>query len=92
MKKYNENILKTTRKLSSNTLHKSRNTVKRLTDPNNQTQMIGSRIGLGAGAFLFVLGGSYFLWRGDHWGVWTVIAGIATIISNMIQLKRKKGR
>ena len=89
MRRYNENILKATKKLSSNTMQKSKNTVKRLTNPDNNIQKLGSRIGLGAGVGLLLLG-SVFMLLGKNWGLWTWIVGAATILSNVTRLNRSK--
>ena len=87
MKKYNENILKATKKLSSNTLHKSKKTVNKLANPSHKAARVGACIGITAGIGL-VISGVILIILNYKWGVWMSIAGVVTIISNVIQSKR----
>lgn len=87
MKKYNENLLGATKKLSQETLDKSAQTVNKLTHPPNKVLRIGSTVGKGIGVGLVTVGAIATI-GGSIWGVGSCLAGILTIASNII--KRKK--
>ncbi|TGY41382.1 hypothetical protein E5347_12940 [Clostridium sartagoforme] len=55
--------------------------------PSKKIAKIGSIAGLGIGGVL-VIGGIYGLAQGAIFGIGTIIAGVVTGISNIINLKR----
>lgn len=55
--------------------------------PSKKVAKIGSIAGLGIGGIL-VIGGIYGLTQGAIFGIGTIIAGVVTGISNIINLKR----
>lgn len=81
MKKYNEKLLNTTQKMSEETLHKSMNTVKKLTHPSKKVAAIGSTIGKTIGVGL-IIAGLVVIFYGNVWGAGGILAGITTLISN----------
>jgi hypothetical protein len=81
MKKYNENLLKATQKMSKETLDKSMNTVNKLTHPSKKVATIGSTIGKTVGVGL-IIAGSVGVFLGNVWGVESIVAGITTLASN----------
>ena len=90
MKKYNEKIIEASQKLSQDTLRKSADTVKKLTNPSSKATHVGSVIGTIVGVGLLcgglvgtVLGKSII-------GVSSFTAGAAAIVSNIINLRKKK--
>ncbi len=67
MRKYNENLLDATRKLSLETLDKSTRTVYKLTHPSDEVSKIGSTVGKGMGIGLIALGTIAAI-GGSMWG------------------------
>ncbi len=59
------------------------------TYPSKKVSQIGSKIGLGVGAAL-CCAGIYGLTQSAVFGIGSLIAGILTIVSNIINLKRIK--
>lgn len=55
--------------------------------PSKKIAKIGSIAGLGIGGVL-VIGGIYGLTQGAIFGIGTIIAGVVTGVSNIINLKR----
>ncbi len=88
MKNYNEKLIEATRKVSQETLHKSMDTVYKLTHPSKKVSRIGSTIGKRVGIGL-ILAGTAGALLGHMWGVGTCIAGVTTVVSNAINMKKK---
>lgn len=84
---YNEKILGATTKISQETLNKSMDRVKKLTNPSKKVSRIGSKIGITIGISLIITGTVSIL-LGHKWGIGTCLAGVTSVISNIINLKR----
>ncbi len=81
MKKYNESLLNSTKKLSQETLDKSAQMVNKLTHPSDKVSKIGSTVGKSIGVGLATVGAIATI-GGSIWGVGSCLAGILTIASN----------
>lgn len=59
------------------------------TYPSKKVATVGSYIGLAVGTLLFITGGVGIIIK-SLWGVGSALAGVITIASNIINLKRIK--
>jgi len=82
---YNEKILDATKRMSQETLNKTMDRVKKLTHPSK----IGSKIGMAVGTLLIIIGVVGIL-LGRKWGIGSCLAGVTSIISNIINLKKNE--
>ena len=90
VKEYNKKLIEGTLKVSQRTLCKSMDIVERLTHPSKKIARIGSMIGGSAGIGLVILGTVGLLVGRSLWGVGSLIAGVSTIASNAVNMKKNK--
>lgn len=90
MQNYNENLMKTTKRLSKETLSKSMDTVDKLTHPSKRISRMGSIVGGTVGAGLILIGTTWLLSGRSMKGMGSLVAGIATVASNSINMKKNK--
>lgn len=89
MKTHNEKLLGRSKELSDGNIKKSWDTAKQLTRPSKATR-VGAAIGLTIGSGL-MLGGLVGVAFGKFAiGVGSVSAGIATVVTNAVNLSKKK--
>ncbi len=86
---YNEKIMDATKRMSQETLKKSMNRVTKFTHPSKKVSRIGSKIGMAIGILLIIISILGIL-LGRKWGIGSCLAGITSIISNIINLKKNK--
>lgn len=84
---YNEKILEATKRMSQKNLNKSMDRVKKLTHPSKKVLRIGSKIGMTIGIGLIITGTVGVL-LGHKWGIGSCLAGVASVFSNIINLKK----
>lgn len=85
----NEKLMNATKRMSQETLRKSMDTAKKLTHPSKQVTRVGSKIGLAVGAGLIITG-AVGIFMGHKWGIGGCIAGVTSVISNIINLKKNE--
>jgi hypothetical protein len=90
VKKYNDKLIASTKEMSKETLHKSRNTVNKLTHPSKKVCRIGSFIGGTVGICLILAGTTGVLLGRSTWGGSALIVGTTTVVSNVINIKKQK--
>lgn len=90
MEHYNEKLMEATKKISQESLRKSMNTVEKLTHPSKKTSRIGSVIGGGVGVGLILAGTTGLLLGYSIWGIGSLVAGVATIASNAVNIEKNK--
>lgn len=90
MQNYNEKLIEATKKLSKETLCKSRDTVEKLTHPSKNVSSIGSTIGGTVGVGLILVGTIRLLLGSSIWGMSSLVAGAATVASNAVNMKKIK--
>jgi len=83
----NEKILDATKRMSQETLNKSMDRVKKLTHPSKKVSRIGSKIGMAVGTLLIITGTVGIL-LSRKWGIGSCFAGVTSVFSNIINLKR----
>jgi uncharacterized membrane protein (DUF106 family) len=88
-KNHNEKIMDATKRMSQETLNKSMDRVKKLTRPSKKVSRIGSKIGMVVGILLIIIGVVGIL-LGRKWGIGSCLAGVTSIISNIINLKKNE--
>jgi hypothetical protein len=84
---YNEKIIDATKRMSQETLNKSMDRVKKLSHPSKKVLRIGSKIGLVIGIVLIITGAVNVL-LGHKWGLGSCLAGVTSVISNIINLSK----
>lgn len=88
MKKYNEKLIAASTKIAHDSLNKSMNMAKTLTNPSNKIAKVGGRIGSIIG-IVFIITGIVKLSLGDGiWAIASLITGIVTVISNLLWSRR----
>lgn len=90
MKKYNEKLIEAGKKVSQETLRKSMDTVEKLTHPSKKVSCIGSAIGRSVGVGLIVAGTTGLILGRSLLGMGSLIAGVSTIASNALNIKKNK--
>lgn len=88
MRKYNQKLIDTSKKISQDSLRKSEDMVYKLTNPSNQVRKVGSAIGKTIGVGLICGGTAGILFGGGIWAVGSIIAGVTTVGSNIRFLKK----
>lgn len=88
MKKYNERLIGNTKEFSNKTLQNSMHTVEKLTHPSKKVSYIGSVIGGSVGVGLVVFGTAGLILRNNLIGAGYVLAGVCTVVSNVINVKK----
>ncbi|GAA4653321.1 hypothetical protein GCM10023142_04590 [Anaerocolumna aminovalerica] len=73
--------------MSQETLSKSMDRAKKLTHPSKKISRIGSKIGMTVGTLLIITGTIGIL-LGRKWGIGSCLAGVTSVFSNIINLKR----
>ncbi|GAA0178941.1 hypothetical protein SH2C18_19070 [Clostridium sediminicola] len=91
MKKYNGKLTEATKKISQETLSKSMCTVEKLTHPSKKVSCIGSVIGGSVGIGLILVGTTGLLLGRGLLGIGSVIAGVSTVASNAVNIKKNTG-
>lgn len=87
MNNYNEKILDATKKMAQEALDKSMERAKKLSNPPKKVLIMGSKIGMAVGTVLIIIGTVSILF-GRKWGIGSCLTGVASVISNIISLKR----
>ncbi|GAA0086383.1 hypothetical protein UT300007_28230 [Clostridium sp. CTA-7] len=89
MKKYNEKLIEARKTLSRETLQKSNATMQKLTNPSEKIARVEGTIGKSLGVGLVAIGIVGVL-KGRAWGIGGCVAGVTTVISNNIRMKKNK--
>lgn len=89
MKIYNEKIIGDTIRFSHKTLQNSMNIVDKLTHPSKKVSYIGSAIGGIVGIGLIGLGIPELIKGHNLLGVGSILAGVFTVASNIINVKKR---
>ncbi|QOR36787.1 hypothetical protein IMX26_08260 [Clostridium sp. 'deep sea'] len=88
MKNYTEKVLNKTQEIVDKSHKMSSRSVETLTNPPKKIAVIGSSVGAILGVILVLMSVKWFYTKHSTWATSSLIMGVVTIISNIINLKK----
>ena len=81
-------VMDQTQKVVSKSISLSKRSVESLTKPPKKVALVGSSIGMVLGALMLIMGLIWLFASKTGWAISALIFGLATIISNVINIKK----